>query len=102
MNKTVETPTTVSAQVLIIGKVQGVFFRVNTKKAAADCSVNGWVRNIKGGSVEAVFEGSKENVDRAIEWCKTGPYGAKVDEVKVSWLEKIEGFKSFHIDYESF
>jgi acylphosphatase len=97
-----DSSTIVSAQVIVTGTVQGVFFRVNTKKAASECSVNGWVRNIKGGSVEAVFEGSKENVKRAIEWCKTGPYGAKVDEVKVSWLEKIEGFKSFHIDYESF
>jgi len=92
---------TVGARVLIKGLVQGVYFRAGTKKTAARYAVTGWVRNNKDGSVEAVFEGQKEDVERAIAWCKDGPPGARVDKVEVSWLEKIEGCKGFHLDYES-
>lgn len=93
---------TVSVRVIVKGIVQGVYFRVSTKEAATRHSLKGWVRNNKDDSVEAVFEGPKEDVDKVIDWCKIGPPGARVDDIKVSWLDKIEGFHSFHIDYESF
>ncbi len=93
--------TKVSARVIIRGIVQGVYFRVNTRKAAREHCVYGWVRNNKDGSVEAVFEGQKEDVEKAIEWCRQGPPGARVDDVELTWTGKIENFKSFHVDYES-
>ncbi len=97
-----KTPDTrVNARIIIKGIVQGVYFRVNTRKAAREHCVYGWVRNNRDGSVEAVFEGQKENVEGAVEWCRQGPPGARVDEVELRWTGKIENFKSFHIDYES-
>jgi len=93
--------TRVNARVIIRGVVQGVYFRVSTRKAARKHCVYGWVRNNRDGSVEAVFEGQKENVEGTVEWCRQGPPGARVDEVELTWTGKIENFKSFHVDYES-
>ncbi len=97
-----QTCTKISARVIIRGIVQGVYFRVNTRKTARKHCVYGWVRNNKDGSVEAVFEGRRENVEAAVDWCKTGPPGARIDEIELTWTERIENFKSFHVDYESF
>lgn len=102
MDKTSPSPETVSARVIVKGIVQGVYFRASTRDMAKRHSVYGWVRNNKDGSVEAVFEGGRKNVESALDWCKQGPPGARVDNTRVSWQEKIENFKSFHIDYESF
>lgn len=41
-------------------------------------SVNGWVRNLADGSVEAVFEGKPDDVDYMVEWCRRGPLVARV------------------------
>jgi len=92
---------TVTARIIIRGIVQGVYFRVSTRNIARKYSVYGWVRNNKDSSVEAVFEGRREDVESALAWCKEGPPGARVDETHVSWTGKIENFKSFHVDYES-
>lgn len=70
--------------VKILGDVQGVFFRVNTKRCADDNNVKGWVRNCTDGSVEAVLQGQSENIVKVVEWCKIGPDQAHVDSVKVS------------------
>jgi len=94
-------PETVIARVIIRGVVQGVYFRVNTRDTAKRHSVCGWVRNNKDGSVEAVFEGRREDVEGALAWCREGPPGARVDDVQISWPGRIENFKGFHIDYES-
>jgi len=48
----------VRAHAIISGRVQGVFFRMETKRAADRLGAKGWVRNLKDGSVEAVFEGA--------------------------------------------
>jgi acylphosphatase len=60
------------AHVIISGRVQGVFFRAETQTAARNLSLTGWVRNRADGSVEALFEGPRDNVDRAIAWCRQG------------------------------
>jgi acylphosphatase len=73
------------AHVIISGRVQGVFFRMETKRAADKHGVCGWVRNTRDGTVEALFEGSKEQVDSAIEWCKKGPPLAQVRDLSVEW-----------------
>ena len=86
------------AHVRIYGRVQGVFFRANTKEMAEKLGVAGWVRNMPDGSVEAVFEGDDEAVEQIIEWCHQGPEMARVDEVYVEY-EKPEGEKGFRIIY---
>ena len=65
------------------GRVQGVFFRAETRARAQSLGVAGWVRNTPDGSVEAVFEGDPDRVDSMVEWCRRGPAGAVVDEVEV-------------------
>ncbi|MBU4286962.1 MAG: acylphosphatase, partial [Proteobacteria bacterium] len=49
----------VRAHAIISGRVQGVFFRMETKRVADSCEVLGWVRNRRDGTVEAVFEGNE-------------------------------------------
>ncbi|MFP3867065.1 MAG: acylphosphatase [Desulfobacteraceae bacterium] len=93
------TEELVRARVLIDGMVQGVFFRANTRDQARQYGVNGWVRNLPGGGVEALFEGDKQAVEQVIDWCYQGPPSAWVKEVKVRW-EPYQGDQSgFQIVY---
>ena len=89
----------VRARAVISGRVQGVFFRLETKQAAQRYGVSGWVKNQIDGTVAAVFEGSKENVDAILEWCKQGPPHAKVAHVDVAWEDYKGEFKSFEVTY---
>lgn len=86
------------AHVRVYGKVQGVWFRANTKKKAEELGVNGWVRNMPDGSVEAVFEGDEQAVEKLIEWCHSGPEMARVEKVEVEY-EEPKGEKGFTIKY---
>lgn len=89
----------VRAHVYVEGRVQGVFFRANTADKAYSLSLTGWVRNCPDGSVEAVFEGKKEAVEKIISWCHKGPPGAFVRNVDVEWEEPTGEFKKFSIKY---
>ena len=73
------------AHVKITGKVQGVGFRAACRDQARQIGVQGWVKNMSNGSVEAVFEGSQAAVQRMISWCYSGPMAAKVDHVEATW-----------------
>ncbi|MEF8832616.1 MAG: acylphosphatase [Candidatus Thermoplasmatota archaeon] len=77
------------------GKVQGVFFRANTRDQAQEKGVEGWVKNLRDGRVEAVFEGPEEKVDEVIEFCKNNQPHARVDDVEVE--EPTSQFDSFRI-----
>lgn len=70
--------------VFVSGKVQGVFFRQETRRMANREGVGGWVRNLPDGRVEAVFEGPVEAVERAVRWCGHGPGSASVSGVTAS------------------
>lgn len=78
------------------GHVQGVFFRETTKRRAVAAGVAGWIRNRPDGSVEAVFEGEREAVDRLVAFVREGPCGARVDWVDVE-AEEPEGLGRFEI-----
>ena len=86
------------AHVRIYGRVQGVWFRANTKEMAEKLGLKGWVRNMPDGSVEAVFEGDAESIEKAIEWCHHGPSLARVEKVEVKY-EEPKGEKEFRIRY---
>jgi len=81
------------------GHVQGIFFRYETSKVARNLDVNGWVRNLPDGRVEAVFEGEKENVEEMIKFCRRGPPGAQVDNVEVKRETYRGEFSGFEIRY---
>jgi acylphosphatase len=83
-----------SVKVIIKGKVQGVFFRDNTKKLADRIGVNGFVRNVQD-HVEAVFIGDDEKVNQMLDFCSKGPEGAKVKMIELENYvgEDIDDFK---------
>jgi len=87
------------ALVTIHGLVQGVYFRASTHDEAIRLGVNGWVRNLPDGSVEALFEGEKKKVEEIIGWCHRGPSGASVSKVEISWEPYQGEFKYFDIRY---
>ncbi len=75
------------ADVVFIGKVQGVNFRPFTKRFAIIHEVNGWVKNLPDGNVEAVFEGDKENIDEVIRKLKEEHPFARGDKVEIMWSD---------------
>ena len=87
----------VRAHVIITGIVQGVFFRLETQRAAETYGVSGWVRNNYDGSVEAVIEGKREAVESLLAWCHKGPPRASVDKVDVQWQDYIGEFSKFQV-----
>lgn len=89
----------VRAHMFIIGRVQGVFFRSETRREARRYSVTGWVRNLPDGRVEAVFEGEKEGVEKLIEFCKRGPPGARVTKTEVVEEAYAGEFSDFQITW---
>jgi acylphosphatase len=87
----------VRAHVLIIGLVQGVSFRSSTKRMADFLGLKGWVRNLGDDKVEAVFEGSEDKVKEIVNWCKRGPFSARVDSVKTEFNNHTGEFEGFEV-----
>jgi acylphosphatase len=75
---------TKTVQVMIKGRVQGVWYRGWTVEQASAHGLSGWVRNRADGSVEAVFSGPPERVDDMVEACRRGPPSARVDRLELS------------------
>ncbi|MDH5307168.1 MAG: acylphosphatase [Myxococcales bacterium] len=76
-------PARVRRRVVVHGRVQGVWFRASTEQEARRAGLGGWVRNCAGGSVEAVFEGAPDAVERLVQYVHRGPSGARVARVEV-------------------
>lgn len=87
----------VRARVTISGRVQGVSFRAYARDKARAAGVEGWVRNLPDGRVEAVFEGTRPAVQRMVTWCYSGPALAAVEKVDVTWEEPTGKEGSFAI-----
>jgi acylphosphatase len=87
----------IRARVLVIGRVQGVGFRAAARDRARAAGVEGWVRNLHDGRVEAVFEGTRPAVQRMLTWCYSGPANATVEKVEVTWEEPTGKEGSFAI-----
>ena len=84
------------AHVFVTGRVQGVFYRDSTREAARDRGVDGWVRNLDDGRVEAVFEGPTEAVEAMVTWCDKGSPRARVEAVEADYGAP-EGFSGFEV-----
>jgi acylphosphatase len=67
--------------IIVRGRVQGVGYRAFVEREALRRGVEGWVRNRRDGSVEAVFSGGLEKVDAVVEACRRGPYSARVEQI---------------------
>jgi acylphosphatase len=68
--------------VSIRGRVQGVGYRAFVEDEAANRGIEGWARNRRDGTVEAVFAGTAQAVAEMIEACRRGPYGSRVDGIE--------------------
>ena len=69
--------------VIVSGGVQGVFYRATCVELARALGVNGWVRNMLDGRVEAEFEGEGASVEAMLRWAREGPAGAQVRALEV-------------------
>ncbi len=85
-----------TVQVRIEGRVQGVGYRMWTQRSALGLGLEGWVRNRRDGSVEAVFQGSEAEVAAMIKRCEGGPPGASVTSVEVL-AEGVGVFAGFEV-----
>lgn len=66
----------------ISGRVQGVGYRHFTRQNAQNLGINGWVKNMRDGTVETVLSGSPKNVETMIKRLQEGPISARVDTIK--------------------
>jgi len=87
------------AHVIISGRVQGVFFRASTRDEARRLGLNGWVRNLPNGDVEALFEGDRQAVAQMLLWCHQGPPYAAVHKVDVQYEPFIGDQQGFRVVY---
>jgi len=83
--------------IFISGRVQGVFFRSNTRKKAEKLGLTGWVNNLVDGRVEAIFEGEKEKFEEMLKWLKRGPFLAKVENLEIIQEDYRGEFTDFKI-----
>ena len=84
-------------KITVSGKVQGVFYRVFTKKKAQELGLNGYVKNMPNGTVCIEAEGTSTQLSQLIDWCKQGPPLSKVENVHYIPGDVVP-FKSFVID----
>ena len=82
---------------IVSGRVQGVFFRDTTQREARRLGVDGWVRNLDDGTVEAVFEGDAPSVEAMLDFCRRGPERARVDRLEVEATQPLEGLAGFEV-----
>lgn len=86
-------------RLFIKGKVQGVFFRQALKVMAKKNHVNGWVRNLPDGRVEAVLEGEDLDVSTLVEWAHAGSANARVEDVEIKNEKYADEFTKFEVLY---
>jgi acylphosphatase len=84
--------------VKIYGFVQGIGFRSYVARFAKKLDIKGWVRNAKDGTVEAIFEGKEELINKMLDACRKGPDLASVSKIEVK-EESPYGFRDFEIRY---
>jgi acylphosphatase len=83
MINAVSTPALIRRCVTVSGRVQGVFFRESCKRLADEYRVSGSAKNLADGRVEVILEGGPAGVQHVLDWCRSGPPSARVDEVEI-------------------
>jgi acylphosphatase len=81
----------------VSGNVQGVNFRYYTAHQAKAIGLHGFVKNLMDGKVEVAAQGSREQLERMVEWLNHGPASASVGDVQVEWSETKKKLKGFSI-----
>ena len=86
---------TITRHLRISGRVQGVYYRASMTEEATRLGLQGWVRNRKDGSVEALAQGPASAVQALIDWAHQGPRLARVEGVLVTAVEDGERYSGF-------
>jgi acylphosphatase len=86
-------------KVRLTGRVQGVGFRWNTANEARIRGISGLVRNLADGSVYIEAEGTREQLDSFIEWCKQGPGLSRIDKLDVTTSPPLN-YNDFRIEHD--
>jgi len=84
-------------QLIVKGRVQGVFFRAAAQREARRLGVAGWVKNRTDGSIELLAEGEEDAIKEIVSWANHGPTAARVDQVDVRWRGYTGEFFEFAI-----
>ena len=84
-------------QLVVKGRVTGVFFRASAQREARRLGVAGWVKNRNDGSVELLAEGDEDSIREIISWAHHGPSAARVDSCDVRWRGYTGEFSDFAI-----
>ncbi len=84
-------------QLVVRGRVQGVYYRATAQREAREHGLTGWVKNRPDGSVEMVVEGEEDDVKDFLSWAQQGPTTARVDKVETKWRSYTGEFASFRI-----
>jgi acylphosphatase len=87
----------VRVHIWVTGRVQGVGFRAFVVSSAEFIGVHGWVRNVGWDTVEAVAEGSREQIDQFIRAVKTGPRASRVNNSNVEEETPTDEFPVFEM-----
>ncbi|MCG8619350.1 MAG: acylphosphatase [Desulfobacterales bacterium] len=85
--------------VTVTGRVQGVFFRAETRNAAVSLGLTGYVRNMPEGTVQAVFQGTDAQLEQMLAWCRKGAPLSKVDRVDSRTISYQPEMTDFQIRY---
>ena len=84
---------------IIEGRVQGVFFRDNTRKKANELELKGYVKNIEDRKVEIIAEGEEDKLKELVEFCRNSPGASNVTDVKLSLENAQKVFDGFTVEY---
>ncbi|MBT3407150.1 acylphosphatase [Candidatus Woesearchaeota archaeon] len=74
-------------QIIVSGKVQGVFYRESTQNKAKELGLCGTVKNLKTGEVEIFIAGDENIIHKLVDWCKIGPKNSKVNEIIIKEID---------------
>ncbi|MBN1960847.1 MAG: acylphosphatase [Deltaproteobacteria bacterium] len=83
--------------IIVTGRVQGVFFRASALEQAQSYGIKGWVQNLPDSSLEIEAEGPRYALEEFIKWCKHGPPDAFIKEVFIRWGKYQNEFTTFRI-----
>jgi acylphosphatase len=84
-------------QLIVRGRVQGVYFRAATQREARRLGITGWVKNRPDGGVEILAEGDEDAIKELGSWANHGPSAARVDSVDIRWRGYTGEFYEFQI-----
>jgi acylphosphatase len=87
-----------SYKIVVTGTVQGVGFRMHTRRQAQSLRITGWVKNQPDGSVLISAEGEEHDLELFLQWCHKGPDNARVQEVEVL-DQPVKGYGHFDVRY---